>query len=282
MPDNGPPPAIAAAAIGGWQRLLARRNDEATLKVVQKFRLAGLDPLVLKGPATRAAMGSPDRPSSDIDLLVAPDEYAAAQRWLKAAGYACRKGVHADTWTAPGRTDIDLHWTLPRLAVGPKRAWAAIQRHRESIPCSSGSVDVLDAGGRLVHLALHATMDDTGRPQDDLVTAAARLSEPEWSQAVGLAHDWGISASVAWALTSVGRPADAARFGESRLDPTMPHERGWLPFLASPVHWYERARRTARIFELWLAWTRGRLVRFATGKARANAVVRSWLQGRRP
>ncbi len=282
MTERPSPADWQSAAEAGWRRLLTQRNDAATLAVVTDFVSAGLRPIVLKGPATRAALGVTDRPSADIDLLIGPAQHGAAESFLRGRGYSRTKGVHADTWTAPGQTDIDLHWTLPRLGVGPDVAWQVLDAHRAALACAGGAVDVLDPGAVLVHLAIHATMDATGRPQDDLRTAAERLDERDWQVAVRVAAGLGVSPSTAWALESVGLTEHAHRFGPPRLDPTMPHEAGYLAFLSSPVHWRERSRRLVRVSELWVRWTRGRVARLLTGRARTNHLVAARFRRRRP
>jgi hypothetical protein len=111
-----------------WERLLVERNDAETMLIVDELIATGLDPIVLKGPATRAALGVTDqRPSNDVDLLVGPDQWSGVTAVLRCLGYRRRRGVHADTWSKPGRADVDAHWTPPRSALSAREVWTVLQ-----------------------------------------------------------------------------------------------------------------------------------------------------------
>jgi hypothetical protein len=284
------PAELAEVAAAGWRRQIVARNDRDSAALAARFTAYGLHPIVLKGPATRAALGeASERTSSDVDLLVGPAEFNAAERLLRSVGYRRVKGVHADTWWAPGQPDVDLHWTIPRVGVDARRVWEVLDSCRVPLlvgdgqggpGAQGGRIEVLAPGARLVHLAIHATLDATGRPQDDLRGAAARLTPADWEAAATVARDLNVAESVAWALASVGLDADAARFGRPHLEPAMPHEAGFVAFVRSRVHWRERLRRQQRLTEKWATWNLGRLGRLVTGRARLNQRIAMRLRGR--
>ena len=213
-------------------RLVARRHEAETAAVVADLSRRGVTAVVLKGVGVAHHL-YPDevRPSSDVDLLVAPREQRRARRALVGLGYARfgRQG-HATSWTAPGRVPVDLHRTLPFCQAGPGRVWRTLAAHRTTVrvadgPTEAGSeVVVLDAPATAVHLTIHLTQGATERPLEDLRRAVAVLSDDEWRAARRIAAALGTEASMAWALGQVpGGDEVRASLG------LVPVERGAVP-----------------------------------------------------
>lgn len=170
--------------------------------------------LVLSGPATRESLGLVgEDPASAIDVLVSPDQLGRARAALSAQGYARRLGVHAERWSRPDDEDLDLRWTLPRVGVSPSRAFDELMAHHDWLRCASGVVPAPNAAGRLLYLALGATVDGSGRAQDDLRRALRRATPDDWAAAQGLARRLRCRQAVSWALRSVGRDDLAVAFG---------------------------------------------------------------------
>lgn len=277
---NPPDEAVARRMHDAAQRGRVAANDRAYLELAVGFARAGLRPLFLKGPVTRAAMGEAGavRPSTDVDVLVAPAERRAAERLLRSWGYARRRGVHADCWTRRGSADIDLHWTIARSGVHPRSVWAILDEHRASVRVAGGTIPGFDDAATIVHLALHLTQNDSDRPVDDLAAALDHLGDDPLDDAVAIASALRVSTSVAWAFVRIGRDEVASRFGPAHLDPNTPFEAGTLAFLASPVFWREKVERAARNAENWLRFQTRRLVRFVTGRSATNRRIGAWLR----
>ncbi len=279
-----PPDHLAALVHDTAQRGRVRANDAAAVSLYDLLVSVGLHPIILKGPATRALLGAAGevRPSTDIDVLIGPSELRRARAVLRASGYTQRKGVHADTWSRPGSTDVDLHWTLPRVSASPTVVWELADSSRVDLPCAGSTISVLSPGAMVVHLALHVTLHPTSeaveRPLEDLRGAVRSISADELTQATRIAHLWGCSPSVAAALQRANLPEAAEAFGPAHVSPHAPDEQGWLAFVGSSVHWRERLRRTQRVTQLWLTFHAGRLSRFVRGTSQTN---RRWANARR-
>src|SRR5687768_16970288 len=69
--------------------------DHWTAEVVSRLHAIGVQPLLLKGPATARWLYADDpaaRDYADIDLLVAPDSYGATEAVLEGLGYTRPEG----------------------------------------------------------------------------------------------------------------------------------------------------------------------------------------------
>jgi hypothetical protein len=247
-------------------RHLADRNSREALRLVEAMRAGGVQPILLKGASTRALLELPDRPSADVDLLVAPQERRRAERVLRARGYRRHRGVHADNWTAPDAVPVDLHRSLTRLGVAPAEAWAVLAAGLEATPLAGGSVDVLSRPAQLVHLCLHVTSDESGRATGELRRALAVCDQSHWQAVRDLAGRLGASASVEWALRQVGAAWASGPADELAL-PANDLSRGIGAFVRSPVHWSERRRRQTRLTEAWVRWQAGRIGRLLNGRS---------------
>ena len=248
-------------------RHLCRRNDRATAELVAAMTLAGAPVVVLKGAATRALLKLDERPSADVDLLVAPGGRRDAERVLRARGYRRELGVHSDTWTHPHAVPVDLHRSLPRVGLDPRECWGVIAMHSIDMDLDGITVQTLDRPTQLVHLAIHTTLDSATQPKEDLAVAIAEISEEQWQRAAGMARRLRVSSTVAWALEQANAPALAAMFGPAELAPNDIGERGVRAFLDSEVNPAERRRRTLRLGAKWARWQAGRCGRLLTGRS---------------
>ena len=107
---------------------LLRRKLFDDLKIT--LAAAGIPALPIKGvDVAFASFPHPScRPMTDIDVLVSPDNYRAAQRLLKREGFL--PGPREPRWW-PGRTfsrggeAVDLHWS-PAAGLPPRRGMASL------------------------------------------------------------------------------------------------------------------------------------------------------------
>ena len=140
--------------------------NHAAVAAVKALDAAGIDALVLKGPALARSLyrRGEHRGYFDIDLLVSAKQRPAAGRVLASLGYIdfirtsglhiFEDDPHADLWT--GVIHLDLHWRLPGCEADPERVWEALLARRVWIELERTEAPVLDRPGLALHLALHA------------------------------------------------------------------------------------------------------------------------------
>lgn len=247
--DHAPPPTPEVQA--ALDRLHADRHARATADLVAALRSAGVDLIVLKGVGTAALLpGDEARVSADIDLLVRAGHGRRAASVLRDRGYR-RDGIapHATSWVSETETPVDVHVTLPRSSVGPRRLWVALAGHRTELEVGGSTVPVLDAPASVLHLALHTTQAGAGsRERRELALALARYDDRTWGEAARLAEAIGLASTLSSALgqveggesrrTALALPA----VGPDAVPVRSIGERGVGPFVRSSVHPVERGR----------------------------------------
>jgi hypothetical protein len=149
----------------------AERLDHAAAVVLAGFDRAGVDAILLKGQGLATLLyGAGNRRSfSDVDLLVDPAEFDAAEDALARLGYVngdpdiddVGRVVHAHMWvrTEAGSNvhpPIDLHRWLPGARADPAVAWDALVARRVRVDLGGRPVAVLDRVGQAMHLATHS------------------------------------------------------------------------------------------------------------------------------
>lgn len=164
-----------------------------TGRLQQVFDEAGIDSMVIKGPALAVqTTGDPAaRGAGDIDLLVDPDRVTDAHELLLASGWSLRPGYdvkpgtwawrhvmgafNAFTYDGPGSA-VDLHWRLdPTLDALPTFAEAWDRRVR--VDLGGVKVDTLCHADLLAHTSLH-TAKDTWRWMRSLVDVHRIVANP--------------------------------------------------------------------------------------------------------
>jgi hypothetical protein len=187
-------------------------SELAHARAVHVLRTAGVDALVLKGPAVAAWLYPEGRTSGDCDLLVAPSSLPAARQALTGHGYTDQyAGVHAGEVAehsavfadgAMGGRELDLHTTFPGLGAAPERVWAALWARRT--PASLGHVPVHfpDPASTALVLVLHAARDGLAAPRgvEDVRRAVAALDENGWRDVAALARELDATAALAAGL----------------------------------------------------------------------------------
>src|SRR5688500_12796804 len=123
---------------------LGRRDelDRAAIAALAALESAGVDALLLKGPALarRLYAEGETRGYSDVDLLVPRRDLDSAAESLKTLGYVRAEEVlgiddvadilHSEIWARAGETGgpllIDLHWRLEGCEAPDDLVWEAL------------------------------------------------------------------------------------------------------------------------------------------------------------
>lgn len=167
---------------------------------------AGIASIVLKGPTfARWLYDDPrDRPYTDTDLLISPDDLERAREVLAGEGFTApfsgggHELIHyAEPWIRRSDgAEIDLHHRLPGIADS-HTAWDLLSRRTETTTLRGHEVTMLDEAARTLHVVLHAAQHGTGRTPSlrDLERALERLVEEPWRAAANLARAAGAGAA---------------------------------------------------------------------------------------
>ncbi|HWC85561.1 MAG TPA: nucleotidyltransferase family protein [Solirubrobacteraceae bacterium] len=195
MESSHPNPAIHAVAN-------TLRINAATAEVLRAFAAAGIESLVLKGPAIARWLYSDDDPRYyvDSDLLVRPSDIPGAQECLRLLGFENQfddssmpewwREHGSEWWRASDRVLVDLHRTLPGVGIDPGQAWAVLSSSTEVTTIAGQSAPILGLPARTLHVVLHAGHHGAawGGPIADLERAIARVELPVWRDAATLAE----------------------------------------------------------------------------------------------
>lgn len=193
--------------------------DTRTAEVTRRLSEHGIRSILLKGPAIAKWLyndGS-TRLYRDSDLLVAPDQIAAAEHLLIGWGYrhpplddlVGDRPWHAHFWTN-GVHSIDLHRTLIGAGIPPQRVWDYLAARTDRMRIGGEQLEVLATPPRLAHVALHAAQDGVrlGRPLEDLERAVEQLGLDDWTRACEVAFELGAAPAFSAGLRLV--PAGSA------------------------------------------------------------------------
>lgn len=215
-------------------RALSLRVDAVTAEVVTGMRDAGVRPLLLKGPSTRAWLYRDHalHPYVDTDLLVAPDRYRSAGAVLRGLGfhpmsYSQQGHLDSQTWIRDRDSSyVDLHRSVMGVAAPPAEVWRELSANVETLRVAGVEVEALAVPGRALHMALHAAQhsDASHDPKlrDDLARALRVTGDDVWLQAAELAR--ALDASPAFAAGLRLDPAGvrlAQRLGLPATTPPM-------------------------------------------------------------
>jgi Uncharacterised nucleotidyltransferase len=178
------------------------RVDAATAEVTRALDAAAIPSIVLKGPTiARWLYGRSDpRGYSDSDLLVAPEQVAAAEAVLTDLGYARRYDIeglpdwwleHAhEWWRERDGVWVDLHDALPGVGLDNGAAWSLLAERTEAFEIAGQPARALAADARALHIALHVAHhgEGWGKALRDLDRAVAAVDDDTWRAAGGLAE----------------------------------------------------------------------------------------------
>lgn len=184
--------------------------DGAAAVAVQALKMAGVRPILLKGPALeRWLYESEVRTYTDADILVAPGKVEAARAVLRGLGYELGEddppGHHAEPWQRPSGASIDLHRSLFGLGVPPAVAWAAVARRAGPLSVAGAEVDVPATEVLALIVALHAAQHGgtVAKPLEDLRRALQVATPDIWREAMSLATALGASLTFVAGLSLV-------------------------------------------------------------------------------
>jgi hypothetical protein len=179
------------------QLLLA---DHTTARLMQALRERGLQALLIKGPSTDRWLYAPDavRLYGDVDVVVAPDAYVAAERALSTVGFVNRYDgsappwaeEHADMWVSDRwPLPVDLHRRLWGFEAPAGDVWQALWASREALSLEAGDVLVPGVAERFLITVLHAAHHVTAeKPLEDLRRALLRVDDATAARGAALAR----------------------------------------------------------------------------------------------
>lgn len=179
--------------------MYSRIVDRQAVEISRSFHEAGVDHLLLKGPAIAGWLYGDDevRAYGDADFLVARQDWDRAIGVLKREGFEdalARMGhprmesFHSHPWASKGRPDVDMHATLEGLGADMEIVWRELSVEREPLRLADGEVEMLAEPGRLLHVALHVAQHRDGKAVIDLERALARVGDERWTEAAELAE----------------------------------------------------------------------------------------------
>lgn len=192
----------------------ALKNDallNALGPVVSALARAGIEPIVLKGPAlARTLYDDPAlRPFTDLDLLCPRHQLPTADAVLRACGYerVPQKPTEQDDFHAVYRSShgaklIELHADLLQLGL-PTRSIASLWHNLEFFTVGGTAAALLAPDQQILHLCVHLHTHGYGRLiwfKDLDLLLRQRGHEVNWSLVHALAREEGATLSVRHAL----------------------------------------------------------------------------------
>lgn len=209
----------------GWVRAARRLLvDRTTAEVVGTLEKAGVRALLLKGPVIARWLYDNDaaeRAYSDVDLLVAPEQFEPATAALAVLGFSAAATVrlqgervpHALLFERPETVPVDLHRSLHDLEdVSPALVWEAVSTGSERITVAGMRIETPGPIARTLHVVLHVSMEEppTSMAAQDLRRALCRVDVDTWRGAAMLARRLGIEDMMAAKLRLVPGGAELA------------------------------------------------------------------------
>ena len=236
----------------GSDRLGTFWLDVEYTRIAPAFTAAGIDSILLKGPAFDQLLfnGTRVRSYADIDLLVDPAQMRAAERLLEQLGFCraepeprarrlARRAVvaigvlgmpHATAWVRDrdGFT-VDLHETLPLLGASSADAWRTLGAHRATITVVGAVIPTLDRPASALLIALHAAHHGPqwNRTRTDVQRACGALDRDCWDAAARLARDLRAEAAMGFGLGTVAEGRALARELGLSPNPTAAYRLLW-------------------------------------------------------
>lgn len=209
----------AAANRQSAMRGLLLDSTAATLSA--SFRAAGIETLLLKGPSVaRWLYAEPQaRRYVDVDLLVRPTDFAAAESLLAAQGYrhaldnaSPSELWEAHEWRSPSGADVDLHRSFHWIAAAEGDVWRELSAGSETMVIAGEPVQTPGEPARCVLLALHAAHHGraVAQPLQDLGLACRLVDRSVWGAATAIARRLGVVDAFATGLRLVDAGAAIA------------------------------------------------------------------------
>jgi hypothetical protein len=252
--------------------------DRMTVEVVRALAGAGIEAILLKGPAILDQLYDlgEHRPYVDCDLLIPAAAEPAVAAVLRQLGFAPGAGFGiADPGVADehewhrGGDHLDLHGSLSGVAVPAESVWPILTVDARWLRVAGRRVRVLGPGALALLLALHAATDGPAgeKPLDDLRRGLIRLGDTTWREAAELAR--ALDALPAFGAGMGLLPEGARRLARLGVDPGHDVAIALRALAAPPLaHSLERIRRERTL--------RGKLRRIVRGLAPTPTYMRRW------
>jgi hypothetical protein len=208
--------------------LLNRVVDRITAQVSSAFTGAGVEHLLLKGPAVADWLYGEDeiRVYGDSDFLVPLGSWERAVAMLLELGFEDdhaemahprMESLTSHPYVRQG-ANVDMHASLHGLHCAPGQVWDVLARDAVDITVDGVTVQTLGLPARALHVALHANQHRDGKALTDLERALEQVPEDVWRSAAVLAHEVRGAAAMASGLRIVpAGEALAQRLGISHL-----------------------------------------------------------------
>jgi hypothetical protein len=194
--------------------------DALAAELAGVFASAGVDWIVLKGPAVRLALyPDGDRSYRDLDILVAQEQESRCYDVLRTLGMTPLPGYGEPEEIAlhhewgRGEEWVDVHVTLTGATAPPAVVWRELAVHRIDMDLGGARIPVLDDSALALHVVLHAAQHGARGHKwvGDLDRALTRFDAGVWREASGLATALGADAAFAAGLSlSSVRPLTVA------------------------------------------------------------------------
>ncbi|WP_326554505.1 nucleotidyltransferase family protein [Micromonospora sp. NBC_01813] len=217
--------------------------DAAAVAATDTLSRGGVDSVLIKGAGLARRLDT-QRLYSDVDLLVAPAAFDAAESALAAAGYRPKYPVdliaewghwHERSWVIPGPVPftLDLHRGFAGVD-DPDELWRVVRAGAAPMDLAGGTVLVPDKACCALFAALHAASPGgSAKPAADLARALAVLPVEVWTAAAELAAR--CAAVPAFALALRLAPAGGTVLSRLDLPETYPALSWLLANRASPT-----------------------------------------------
>jgi len=169
---------------------------------------AFISALILKGPAMDASVSPPGRASSDVDVLVAPDElgpwlsllaqhgWRPIDRFETGSSFEHSQTFHHDVWG-----HLDVHRRVPGIGVDPAVAFRQLWDRRTEAVVAGCAIPVPEPAAQALILCLHAARS-FGSPRAAQDLAFAWTSATPARQSEILAWVTALDAQLGWAAVT--------------------------------------------------------------------------------
>jgi Uncharacterised nucleotidyltransferase len=185
--------------VAGNRQAVMRRlaTDALTAEVIEAMGAAGIRALLFKGPVVeRWLYDQPgERTYGDIDLLVAPSDFAPAESVLTELGFEMVLAGFRDRELQSHERDwardwcrVDLHRALWGFGCSAEVAWAVISESTDRFEIGGATVEVPAEPVHALIVAVHALKH--GPPQrwsSELRLAINRTADSMWWEAAKIA-----------------------------------------------------------------------------------------------
>ncbi len=267
-------------------------NLVALRKVIRALSQSGINVVVLKGPSAQFALYGDYfvKPSTDIDLLVAPESFAKAGQIIEQCGYVLPPNCASPWWSVflgeqhylcSGAVAVDLHHRTQQPGCPSPRSPRALLKDGTNINIGGSPIPIqtwqhacLVSCMNLVKGVTHR--EPTGAHACDIAAGVAARSDVEIEALLATARDLGLSGTLLLGLRVVN-VLFGLRARGCNLDRAFPFltDAHLLEIVLEPQRMQRRLPRRTRI--LWglcdNAWSFGRELFWKLGAETARVAL---------